>query len=311
MPEPVVYLNEEFVPASEAKIPIYDHAVLIGANLTDMTRTFGHRPFRLREHVERLYRSCKYANIEPPISLDTMMDKTEQLIETNLKLLTEEQDLDIVHFVTPGENPIYEPSGLEVRTTPTVCIHSFALPLHLWRHLFADGGHVVTPSIRHIPPQCIDPKTKYRSRLHMWFADQQTQAVDPKAISLMLDLDGNLSECVGANFAIVCGNTILSPTSRNRLEGISLITVRELATELGLGWVEKDLQPYDVINADEALITTTPWCVAPCTKINNTPIGEGVPGPVFHKIINAWSDLVGIDVHRQILDSNLKPVTTG
>ena len=130
-----------------------------------------------------------------------------------------------------------------------------------------------------MPPQCVDPKTKNRSRLHYWLADKQSQAVDPAATSLLLDLDGNLTECSGANFVVVENDAIFTPTSRNILEGVSLVTLRELAPELGLGWVEKNLQPYDAVNADEAWLTSTPYCLAPCTRINNTPIGDGKPGP--------------------------------
>ena len=173
----------------------------------------------------------------------------------------------------------------------------------MWKHLFTDGAHVVTPSIRHVPPECLDPKTKNRSRLHWWLADQQTHAVDPKAITLLLDLEGNITECAGSNFLIVKGRTILSPTSRNILEGISLVTVRELAAQLGFQWIEKDLQPYDVVNADEALMPTTPYCIAPCTRINGTPIGNGKPGPVFRELLDAWSKRVGLDIQRQIMDS--------
>ena len=84
------------------------------------------------------------------------------------------------------------------------------------------------------------PKTKNRSRLHYWLADKQSQAVDPAATSLLLDLDGNLTECSGANFVVVENDAIFTPTSRNILEGVSLVTLRELAPELGLGWVEKE-----------------------------------------------------------------------
>jgi branched-chain amino acid aminotransferase len=162
---------------------------------------------------------------------------------------------------------------------------------------------VVTPAIRHIPPQCIEPKMKNRSRLHWWLADQQSQAVDPKAITLLLDLDGNITECAGSNFLIASGRTVYSPTSRNILEGVSLVTVRELAAELGWAWVEKDLQPYDVVNADEAWLTTTPYCIAPCTKINNIPVGAGKPGPMFAELMVAWSKRVGLDILKQIGES--------
>jgi branched-subunit amino acid aminotransferase/4-amino-4-deoxychorismate lyase len=159
----------------------------------------------------------------------------------------------------------------------------------------------VTPSIRHIPPQCIDPKTKNRSRLHWHLAEQQAHAVDPRAISLLLDLDGNITECAGSNFLVIKDRIIYSPTSRNILQGISLVTVRDLAATLNLEWVEKDLQTYDVINADEAWLTTTPYCLAPCTRINGIPIGSGQPGPLWREMLRAWSTLVNVDIEAQIL----------
>ncbi len=299
--EPIVFLKGEFVPASQAKINIYDCGVVLGATLTEMTRTFQHQPFRLDDHLERLYRSCKYAGIEIPLTLPEMRDRTTELIENNRRLIDDSGDLGIVHFVTAGEFEAYAGSAASGGPlVPTVCIHSFPLPLHLWESLFDEGAHLVTPSIRHIPPQCLDPKMKNRSRLHWWMADQQTHAVDPHAITLLLDLDGNVTETGGSNFVMLSGNTVYTPTSRNVLPGVSLLTVRELDSQLGYDFVEKDLQPYDVVNADEAWLPTTPYCLAPATRINGTPIGSGEPGPGFFRMMEAWSDRVGVDILGQI-----------
>lgn len=304
MTEPVVFLNDKFLPASQAHINIYDLGVVLGATLTEMTRTFGHQPFRLEDHVARLLRSCKYAGITLPFTHEQLVETSQELVRTNCELLEEGEDLGIVHFVTPGEQPLYAGSAMgSARLTPTICIHSFKLPLYAWRHLSTEGAHVVTPAIRHIPPQCIDPKTKNRSRLHWFLADKQSHAVDPKAITLLLDLDGNITECAGSNFLVVRDNVIYSPTSRNILGGVSMQTVRELTAKLGLGWVEKDLQIYDVVNADEAWLTTTPYCIAPCTRINGQPVGDSTIGPLFHQVRAAWSELVGCDIAAQIAAS--------
>lgn len=301
MNEPLVFLNGELIPASQAHLNIYDLGLILGATLTEMTRTFRHVPFRLEEHVARLYRSCKYANIALPFSRQEMVEKTVALANANCKLIGGDEDLGIVHFVTPGEQPLYAGSAMgTARRTPTICIHSFPLPLFAWQHLFEEGVRVVTPAIRHIPPQCLDPKTKNRSRFHWHLADQQTHQVDPKAISLLLDLDGNITECSGSNFVVVKGRTVYSPTSRNILGGVSLQTVREIGVELGLEWVEKDLQIYDVVNADEAWLTTTPYCLAPCTRINGQPVGDGKIGPLFNQVMEAWSARVGMDIPAQI-----------
>ena len=304
MSEPLVFLNDRFLPASQAKLNIYDLGIVLGATLTEMTRTFRHRPFRAEDHVARLYRSLKFSGITVPFSPEEMLARTHELAEANCRLLEPGQDIGIVHFVTPGENALYAGSaGAAGPLRPTICIHSFPLRFEMWRHLFTEGAHVVTPSVRHIPPQCIDPKMKNRSRLHWWLADKQSQAVDPRAISLLLDLDGNVTECAGSNFVIVKGRTILSPTPRNILGGVSLQTVRELAQEIGMEFVEKDFQPYDVVNADEAWLTTTPYCMAPCTRINGIPIGGGKPGPWFRKMLSAWSGLSGLDIEAQVMGS--------
>ncbi len=301
MNEPVVYLNDGFVPASQAHLNVYDLGIVWGATLTEMTRTFRHEPFRLEEHVRRLLRSCRYAGIELGLDRDGLVECTRSLIDANSKLIGPEQDLGVVHFVTPGEYPVYAgTTGKPARLTPTLCIHSFPLPFAVWRPYFKQGVHVVTPSIRHVPPQCVDPKTKNRSRLHYWLAEKQTHSVDPAATTLLLDLDGNLTECSGANFVVVENDTIFTPTSRNILEGVSLVTLRDMAPKLGLDWVEKNLQPYDAVNADEAWLTSTPYCLAPCTRFNTTPIGNGKPGPLFGRVMDALSQQVGMDIVEQI-----------
>lgn len=301
MTEPLVYLREGFVPASQAKLNIYDLGIVLGATLTEMTRTFHHRPWRAEDHVARLYRSLKYAGIAVPQSPEEMLARTLELAGANARLIGPDEDLGIVHFVTPGENALYAGSaGGGGPMRPTVCIHSFPLRFEGWRHLFTDGAHVVTPSIRHIPPQCLEPKMKNRSRLHWFLADREARTVDPRAIPLLLDLDGNVTECAGSNLVIVQGATIVSPTRRNILWGVSLETVRELAPTVGMTFVERDFQPFDVVNADEAWLTTTPYCLAPCTRINQLPIGDGRPGPRFRALIGAWSERVGLDIEGQV-----------
>ena len=300
MNEPVVFLNGEMIPASQAHIAIYDAGVVLGATVTEMTRTFRHRPFRLEDHLARLYRSLKYVRFDVGMREEEMAATTHRLIEHNVGLIGPDEELGIIHFVTAGEFRVYAGSaGGSGKVPPTVCIHSFPMPFHLWASFFEEGIHVVTPSTRHVPPQCVDPKMKYRSRLHFYLADQETHLVDPRASSLLLDLDGNVTEMSGGNFLIVRDGTILSPTTRNILPGISRQTVIELAEQLGIPFVERDIQVHDVVNADEAFESTTPFCIAPVTRINGIPIGDGKPGPITKRLLEAWSALVGLDIVEQ------------
>ena len=165
--EPLVYLKGALTPASQAHIEIYDAAVVLGATVTDLERTFNQQLYRLEDHIDRFYRSCKYARIQPPISRDETIQVARDLVANNAQLVEPHQELAIVQFISPGEFKVYAgaaggPGDME----PTYCMHTFPLPLHYWKHYYTDGIHVVTPSIRHVPPQCTDPKIKCRSRMH-------------------------------------------------------------------------------------------------------------------------------------------------
>src|SRR5262245_48094588 len=140
----------------------------------------------------------------------------------------------------------------------------------------------------------------YRGRMHYYLAGKEAQLVDPDASALLLDLAGNVTETSGANFLIVERGTIVSPTLVNTLPGISRATVVELAKQLGIPFVERDIQVHSVMNADEAFTASTPYCLMPVTKINGVPIGDCRPGSVWRQLLAAWSARVGVDIERQI-----------
>ena len=301
MSEPLVFLNNQMVPASQAHIAIYDTGIVLGATVTEQTRTFHKRPWRLDDHLDRLFRSLRYTRMDIGPSKEQMTAIALELIEHNARLLDDEDELGLIHFVTAGEHPAYTSmSGRPARTTPTVCVHTFPLPFELWAKKMLTGAHLITPSIRHVPPQCYDPKVKYRSRMHFYLADLEARRIDPEASALLLDLAGNITETSTANFLLVEHGTIISPTTVNTLPGISRAMVIELAGKLGIPFVERDLQVYIVMNADEAFLTSTPYCLMPVTKINGAPIGDGKPGAMTRRLLATWSAEVGLDIEKQI-----------
>src|SRR5687768_11754879 len=95
--EAQVFLNGEFLPAAQAKLNIYDMGVVMGATFTEMTRTFAHVPFRLEDHLARLFASLEYGGIEIRYSTDEVLELTNQLIAVNTKTLQTQHDLAIVH----------------------------------------------------------------------------------------------------------------------------------------------------------------------------------------------------------------------
>src|SRR5260221_7317039 len=103
MPEPLVFLNNTLVPASQAHLAIFDAGVVMGATVTEMTRTFQQQPFRLDDHLDRLYRSLKYTRMEVAMSKDQLAAASRELIAHNAGLVEPEDELGLIHFVTAGE----------------------------------------------------------------------------------------------------------------------------------------------------------------------------------------------------------------
>ena len=303
MSETVVYLNGQVIPESEAHISIYDMAVVLGATVTEMTRTFKHKPFRLSDHVDRLFKSLRYTGIDIGMTKQELIDATLQVVDHNVQLVDKADEIGIVHFITGGEFHEYVGSaGRAPRVEPTVCVHTFPIPYHYFAEKLQNGAHAVTPSIRKIPSQCVDPRIKCRSRMNFFLAEREVRLVDPDGICLMLDLDGNVTEGTGSNFFIVEREKLVSPPRDIILWGISRQTVIELADELNLPVEERLFQVHDVMNADEAFSTTTPYCMCPVTRINGVPIGDGKPGPVFHRLVEAWGQKVGVDIVEQMVE---------
>jgi branched-subunit amino acid aminotransferase/4-amino-4-deoxychorismate lyase len=301
--EPLVYLNGCMLPASRAHLKIYDAGVVMGATVTEQARTFHQRLYKLGEHLDRLFCSLRCASLDIDLSKADLAAISRELVAHHSGLLAGTAELGLIQFVTAGEYTAYAAStDPPPHPGPTVCVHTFPLPFERWARSLQTGAHLVTPSIRHVPPQCYDPKMKYRSRMHFYLADKEAQRVDPAATALLLDLHGNVTETAAANLLIMERGTLVSPPVVHILSGISRATLIDLAGKLGIPFCERALQVCDTQNADEAFLTSTPYCLMPVTKVNGTAIGNGQPGPVFRRLMQAWSEEVGLDIERQILE---------
>lgn len=303
MPEPIAYLNGRYLPQPQCVLPIYDAGIVMGAAVTDLLRTYGGRPFAAREHVERFLQSARYAYLDLGLSSHDLLGIVEHLINHNREAWPG-RDLSLVFYATAGEFPVYAgAAGMAGDLRPTVCLHCFPLPLQLWKDSLTQGVHAVTPTQRHLPPNVLSSKIKHRNRLHMWIGDRQAKLADPKAVGLFLDLDGNITESGGANFVVFDRGVISSPQRNNILWGVTLDTVARLAEKLGYRFVERDLQIFDVVQAEEAWLCSTPFFLAPVVKINGLAVGNGTPGTVWKRLAEALSAEVGLDVVQQIVQA--------
>ena len=294
----LVYLNGEFVPADEAKISIFDAAVMLGDMVTESTRTFAHRPFKLEEHIDRLYKSLKVTRINPGMTPGEMHELSLRVLETNLPKVAPGMDVWLVHNISRGRF-VAGADPTKQRSQATIIIHTAPLILTDWVRFYTEGCHAVTPFSRAVPPEALDARIKNRSRMAYTLAEMEVKLVDPQAQSILLDTHGNVAENKGGNFFIYSEGVLKTPQARSALAGISRATILELAAQLSIPVQVTDFQPYDIYTADEAFFTSTPYCIMPATKFNGLPVGDGQVGPVTKRLLQAWSDLVGVDIVAQ------------
>ena len=295
---PLAYLNGNYIPGDQAALPVWDRGVVQGATITEMIRTFQRVPFRLPQHLARLRDSLDYLGVVIGQTDDDLTGIVRKLIETYESALPPQADLGIVIFVTPGAIPMYA-GEFPVSTAPTVCVHGFPLPFGQWATKYELGQALVVPSIRQIPAEILDPRFKYRSRLHWYLADREAHTIDPSAVALLQNAEGHLTETNSGNFFIVAGGTIHTAREADSLPGISQQFVRELAKELAIPYEVGDITLPAALAAEEAFVTSTTYCVLPVTRINRQAIRTGSPGPVTHALLRQWSEQVGLDIVKQ------------
>jgi branched-chain amino acid aminotransferase len=166
---------------------------------------------------------------------------------------------------------------------------------------YETGAPVVIPGARSYSSSSMDPKVKHYSRANFVQAQLQVADVDPHALPVLLDQDGNITENVGGNFFIVTDGVLRTSRDQSILQGISRMVAIELAEQLGIPVVKEDLQPYDAYTADEAFLTTSSYQLLPVSTIDKRQVGDDVPGPVSKQLLAAWSELAGLDIVDQAL----------
>ena len=298
-----VYFNGKFVPESEAKVSIYDSSLMFGDMVFEMTRSFNKKHFKLKEHIDRLFLGLKMLRI----NIDKTKKELEEICEETAKINEEVFEKDDEHRlmidVSRGLLGIYEDVvGVSSGTNLIVADFPLRWTVKGMGQLFDEGINMVITPQRVIPSHLMDPKIKNRSRLFYLNANIEASLYKGENNwALMLDTDGFIAEGSGDNFFIVKNDTIVSPEGRNMLRGISRsFVMNELSKKLGLQVIEKNIEPYDVYDADEAFITGTPFCMLPVTSLNHIKIGEGKVGKIYTSLLKEWSQTNKVDIKKQI-----------
>ena len=281
--EQKIYLDGKFVTRNEAKVSVFDHGLLYGDGVFEGIRAYGGKVFKLREHVERLYKSAKAIMLEIP------MDSVK-MEETVLNTLRENgiEDGYVRVVVTRGEGDL----GLDPQKCPRASVIVIADKIALYGDELTENGiEIVTVATQRNLPAVLDPRVKSLNYLNNIMAKiEATNAGVMEA--LMVTREGYVAECTGDNLFIVTNGVFLTPpVSMGILEGITRNVVIELARAGGSEAREEIFTRYDVYNSDECFVTGTAAEIVPVVKVDGRVIGKGKPGSATLSLVKKFRKL--------------------
>lgn len=288
----LIYLNGEYCNKENAKVSVFDHGFLYGDGVFEGIRFYNGRVFKLKEHIDRLYMAAKAILMDIPLTKQEMIDALLETIRKNnlmngyVRLVVSRGEGDL------GLNPTKCPK-------PSVVIIADSITLYP-AEMYENGMKVITASTRRNSPLAIDPQIKSLNYLNNILAKiEANRAGVPEAI--MLNDSGFVAECTGDNIFIVKNGAVYTPPIFiGALDGITRRTVIGLCKELGIEVHEKEFTLYNLYNADECFLTGTAAEVIAVTEADSRIIGDGKPGPVTKKLLQAFHELTkaeGTDVY--------------
>ena len=282
--ELLIYIDGEYYPKSQAKISVYDHGLLYGDGVFEGIRAYNGVVFKLKEHIDRLYRSAHAIMLQIPMTKEQMINAVLETLRKN-KL----KDAYIRLVVTRGVGDL----GLDPRkcSKPTIIIITDTIALHK-SEAKEKGITAMLTWVKRDPVDATSHEIKSLNYLNSILAkiEANINGVDE---AICLDKNGYVCEGVAENIFIVKNGRIYTPPSyTGALPGITAETVKELAKSLGYEVIEKNITPYELFTADEVFFTGTAAEIVPVREINKRQIGNGKPGPITKRLMEEFSRLV-------------------
>lgn len=293
MDESLVFINGDYVPRKDAKISVFDWGVRGGDAVYEVLRTYSHKLMFVEKHVARLRESLSYLYIDLETNDVEIIEIITNLISRNRTYLNPNDDFAIWLLITRGDQLSLDHSS------PTFIAFCEHINFKRFSRRYINGVNLRVPSIRRTPAQCVNPRAKTTNRANQLTALWEVQAEETRALPLMLDTYGFVSETNSANFFFVTDRKIRTPEDHNILNGVTRESVINLAEQSELEFEKGSYELGDVLQADEAFITSTVETILPVASIDGVALKKSVPGPVTMEIIRSWNRLTGTDLVLQ------------
>jgi len=282
--ELLVYIDGEYYPKSKAKVSVYDHGLLYGDGVFEGIRAYDGVVFKLKEHIDRLYRSASVIMLNIPLTKEEMTNAVlETLRKNNLR------DAYIRLLVTRGAGDL----GLDPRKCqkPTLIIITDVIRLHSGEAK-EKGIRAMLCWVKRDPVDATSHEVKSLNYMNSILAKIEAN-IAGFAEAICLDKNGHISEGVAENvFIVKKGKVVTPPTSTGALVGITRDVAMKLAEKLGCTAVESNITPTDLFTADEVFFTGTAAEIVPVVEVNKRMIGDGNPGPITRRLIQEFEKTV-------------------
>jgi branched-chain amino acid aminotransferase len=276
-----VNINGRITPECEAVISVFDHGFLYGEGIYETMRTYHGRPFLFDRHLRRLRRSASMIELGLPFSDDQLAEQM-RATQAAAKL---DGEAYIRVLVTRGVGEL----TYDLKATPNPSIVIIVKPqIDPPPAAYDNGVRVVIVDIVRNHPATVNPMIKSNNLMNSALAMQQ--ALRSNAFEgVMRNYRGELTECTTANLFIVKNKVALTPPlEAGLLPGITREFLFDIGKDVGVEVGEKVLGDDDLFRADEAFLTSTTRELVPIVTVNDRTIGNGRPGPVTWKLLNAF-----------------------
>jgi branched-chain amino acid aminotransferase len=251
-----VYVDGKYVDGAAASVPIWDHGLLYGDGIFEGMRLFDGALFRPHDHLARLARSAQAIGIELPLASDELLEVICEVIRRSRL-----RDAHVRPIVTRGVGmPGVDPARCE---RPSLIVAAYPFPPLLG----SEPIRVLISSVVRKAPRSLGAHVKSLNYLDAVVAKRQASAAGMQE-AIMLDHLGAVAECSAANVFLVVDGTLVTPTTRSALPGITRRTVLELAVERGIAVQERDVWPMELYTADALFATGSGAGIVPIAEVD-------------------------------------------
>jgi len=273
-----VYLNGQFLPLQEARIPVMDRGFLFGDGVYEVIPVYGGRPFRLAQHMARLDDSLRSIRMENPLRPVGWQQIFERLTASSPQV-DQLIYLQVTRGVAPKRNHLF-PQGVE----PTVFVMAWTATARDPEIARRGIGAVIREDNRW--QRCDIKATALLGNVLL-----RQQAEDAGADEAILIRDGLVTEGSSTNpFVVRSGEIRTPPRSNLLLGGVTRDLVLELARGAAIPCAECQITRGELETADEIWICSSSREVQPVTRLDGKPVGEGAPGPLFKRMYGLYQD---------------------